>query len=108
MVASCGVAGGAAGGPGRSTAAAATPALQASGSPQPSTVLGDQLNGVAAVSAANAWAAGTTNRIALHLICWDGKSWQRVPTAGGGYFKGVAAISAANAWAVGAGRATRR
>jgi hypothetical protein len=43
-------------------------------------VLGDQLNGVVAVSAASAWAPGTTNRITLHLICWDGKSWQPVPT----------------------------
>ena len=66
-------------------------------------MLGDQLNGVAAVSAASAWAAGTTNQITLHLIRWDGKSWQPVPTPGGGYFNGVAAISAADAWAVGSG-----
>src|SRR5262249_48916645 len=48
-------------------------------------------------------AAGTSNRGALHMIRWDGRTWQRVPTPGGGYFIGVAAISARDAWAAGAG-----
>src|SRR5258708_4518572 len=102
MVASCGVAGGE-GGSSRSTAEAAGSPLRAARSPASSPVLGYQLNGVASASAATAWAAGTSNQNTLHLIRWDGRTWQRVPTPGGGYFNGVAAISGGDAWAVGAG-----
>src|SRR5262252_5380164 len=103
MVASCGVAG-ANGGPRRSPAAAGGSVVRAVSSPPPSPVLGYQLNGVAAVSAASAWAVGTTNRITGQVIRWDGEDWQRVPAPGAGYFNGVAAISTADAWAVGAGQ----
>ncbi len=102
MVASCGVAGGE-GGSSRSTAVAGGSPLQSARSPASSPVLGYQLNGVASASAATAWAAGTSNQNTLHLVRWDGRTWQRVPTPGGGYFNGVAAISGGDAWAVGAG-----
>jgi hypothetical protein len=102
MVASCGVAG-AKEEPARRTAAASGSPVQATASPPPSPGLGYQLNGVASVSAANAWAAGTSNQVNLHMIRWDGRTWQRVPTPGGGYFDGVAAVSGDDAWAVGAG-----
>src|SRR6516164_6292136 len=67
--------------PGR-TAAAAAPSATAAGTLPPSPVLGYQLNGVAAVSATSAWAVGTTNRITLHVIRWDGRAWQRVRLPG--------------------------
>ena len=72
MVASCGVAG-ANGGPRQSPAAPVGSVVPTLGSPSPSPVLGYQLNGVAAVSAASAWAVGTTNRITGHVIRWDGQ-----------------------------------
>src|SRR5215469_5645576 len=101
MVASCGTAG-AHGGPVHSTAPAAGPTVQAVGSPPPSPVLGYQLNGVAAISATSAWAAGSTDRITVHMIGWDGRTWRRVPIHGPGYLNGVTVISAVDAWAVGA------
>ena len=92
-VASCGV-----------TGAHSSPAATA-GAPvrQVGPALGYRLNGVAALSAASAWAAGLTNQGRLHVIRWDGRAWRQVPAPGGGDFNGVAAVSAADAWAVGYG-----
>jgi hypothetical protein len=67
------------------------------------------LSAVAAVSASDAWAVGTTSitggkTLILH---WDGRSWQRVasPTPGAGrsgdQLVGVTASSGASAWAIG-------
>jgi hypothetical protein len=65
---------------------------------------GDSLFGVAATSASNAWAVGTTGRGAL-IERWDGTSWRwvRGPAAAapGGALHAVAARSATDAWAVG-------
>lgn len=65
---------------------------------------GGYLNGVAAVSAQNAWAvgAGMFNRALIEH--WDGTAWTRVPSpgpGGGTVLNGLAAISATSAWAVG-------
>ncbi len=68
-----------------------------------------QLFGVAATSAANAWAVGGSNGpLILH---WNGTAWKRAPLARSlqsGVFTAVAATSRTNAWAVtasqGAGR----
>ena len=62
-----------------------------------------QLNGVAAVSARSAWAAGYTGNHTL-MLHWDGKTWTHVPTPSPGSdpeFLGVAATSADYAWEVG-------
>ena len=65
---------------------------------------GGYLNGVAAVSADDAWVvgAGMFNRALIER--WDGVAWRRVssPDPGGGtVLNGVAAVSASSAWAVG-------
>ena len=60
------------------------------------------LGGVAATSAADAWAVGATFTIPL-ILHWNGTAWTRArlpATVGRGFFTGVAATSAANAWAV--------
>jgi hypothetical protein len=68
-----------------------------------------RLDGLAAASAADAWAVGTVFRggaarpLTLH---WDGRAWTRVPAAGVPGFRvaqllGVAARSPDDAWAVG-------
>src|SRR5260370_30403554 len=102
MVAPCGVEGGE-GGCSRSSGVAGGSPLQSARSPASSPVLGYQLNGVASASAATAWAAGTSNQNTLHLVRWDGRTWPRVPTPGGGYFNGMAAISCSDACAMVAG-----
>ena len=76
-------------------------------SPSPGTGNND-LIGVAATSASDAWAVGLYDSgpgtpfqtLAEH---WNGTAWTRVPTPnpGGGILKSVAATSASNAWAVG-------
>jgi hypothetical protein len=80
--------------------------------PQPgSSVIGGQLNAVAAVSSASAWAAGYTALVNPLTMRWDGRTWTPVLTPigdhlaspSGGYFNGVAAVSAREAWAVGSG-----
>jgi hypothetical protein len=72
--------------------------------------VGGRLDGLAAVSAANAWAVGTaypSRSTAQPLILhWNGRRWARSPAApvpGFGYVEllGVAAHGAADAWAVG-------
>ncbi|OLE29535.1 MAG: hypothetical protein AUG44_03695 [Actinobacteria bacterium 13_1_20CM_3_71_11] len=68
---------------------------------------GGELHGIAAVSAHDIWAVGSTgtNPLALH---YDGTRWKAVPTAPptpgeqpGGGFLAVAAVSATDVWAVG-------
>jgi hypothetical protein len=66
-----------------------------------------QLNGVAATSAAEAWAVGyagsiTTSRHLL-IVRWTGSAWQRAPglSSQDGDLEGVAAVSRTDAWAVG-------
>jgi hypothetical protein len=60
------------------------------------------LNAVAATSASNAWAVGSTLSSPV-ILRWDGTRWQQMPTpsAPDGVLYGVAATSASNAWAVG-------
>jgi hypothetical protein len=81
--------------------------------PNPGGANGQALNGVAAISAANAWAvgfygttqSGTGNRTLIEH--WNGAAWSQVPSpnpAGGTLSNGlhdVAALSASRAWAVG-------
>lgn len=68
------------------------------------------LDGVAAISAGNAWAAGTDSEITggqqALVLHWTGSRWLPVATAGGApgdsvQLLGVAAGSASNVWAVG-------
>jgi len=73
----------------------------------------NQLAGVAATSASNAWAvgsyvsAGATAPTRTLIVRWNGTSWTQVPSpnpAGATSYNelaGVAATSASNAWAVG-------
>ena len=79
----------------------------------PVSSVGGTLIGVAAVSAASAWAVGTTGDCGCGngdslVLRWNGTAWKQVPspTPGGGRKAGaalgsVAATSANNAWAVG-------
>jgi len=98
VVASCGVAR-PGGGPARSPAAVTGAVARAAG-----PVLGFRLNGVAAVSAGDAWAVGLSHLgAALHVIRWDGQAWRQVPAPSDGDSYGLAALSAADAWAVGYG-----
>ena len=65
------------------------------------------LSGVAATSAANAWAVGSTGSSSSPktlILRWNGKAWAQVPSpapAGGAELSGVAATSVSSAWAVG-------
>ncbi len=76
-------------------------------SPNPSSTEND-LHGVSATSASNAWAVGdyvegTTGYVTL-ILHWDGASWSQVASPNPGrenYLSGVSATSASNAWAVG-------
>jgi hypothetical protein len=86
-------------------------------SPNPHTSYGlwdDELNGVSATSASNAWAVGTeeipgvsaTSGSYTMILHWNGKTWARVSSpnpfcATCDSLTGVAASSAKNAWAVG-------
>jgi hypothetical protein len=66
-----------------------------------------QLNGVAAVSASQAWAVGYAGKITgtRHPLIarWTGTAWQQVPglSSQAGDLEGVAAVSRTDAWAVG-------
>ena len=71
------------------------------------------LNGVAAISATNAWAVGyyvntTTHRVTTLVVHWNGTAWKQVPSPNPGspvsdnQLNGIAATSATDAWAVGA------
>jgi hypothetical protein len=74
-------------------------------SPQPGDF--NSLDSVAAISAANAWAAGDwygSNADHTFLIHWDGSAWSQVPSPDPGGFaslRAVAASSPTSAWAVG-------
>src|SRR5262249_1573819 len=78
-------------------------------SPSPGTGDADPLASVAATSASNAWAVGSTRDASgatRPLIeRWDGTSWTVVPSANPGStdteLASVTATSASNAWAVG-------
>jgi hypothetical protein len=66
------------------------------------------LDGVAALSARDAWAVGTSDPAFQTLIDhWNGSAWKRVPSPdpadsdNSGFLQAVAATSASNAWAVG-------
>ena len=58
------------------------------------------LKGVAATSATNAWAVGSTGTGRTLIVHWNGKTWTQAPGVSGS-LSGVAATSATNAWAVG-------
>ena len=69
---------------------------------------GGQFSGVAASSAANAWAVGWTGAAVGQTLIdhWNGKSWTRVPSpnvpgATGNILKAVTVVSSTSAWAVG-------
>ena len=64
------------------------------------------LAGVAATSANNAWAVGSTGSFDSPkplIVHWNGTSWKQAPTSGlpSGELSSVTATSASNAWAVG-------
>lgn len=62
------------------------------------------LDGVAAVSSARAWAAGSTSAGVTVIKRWNGIAWKRVPSptpSGGADLRGVAVVSSRSAWAVG-------
>ncbi len=62
------------------------------------------LNGVAATSASNAWAVGTSGLENQALIeHWNGTTWTQVPSPilAGSELESVTATSSSNAWAVG-------
>jgi hypothetical protein len=106
------------GGSGRAGSAAAGACAAPAGSAGPrmpmlpgpgSVVLSYQLNGVAALSAASAWAVGTTDSTDPRVVHWNGSTWtERVlslslgqPGNLPGGFQAVAAVSADDIWAVG-------
>src|SRR5450755_3204435 len=62
-----------------------------------------ELSGVAATSAGNAWAIGSTGSGKTLIVHWNGTAWAQVPSPApaGSRLSGVAATSAGNAWAVG-------
>jgi hypothetical protein len=67
---------------------------------------------VAAVSARDAWAVGSTSLGVPLIFRWNGRTWKRVPSPNpspveGTDLNGVTALSARNAWAVGGTRAFR-
>ncbi len=77
--------------------AGATGAARAGSSgPGASSPVYGALRGVAATSAQDAWAVGTS------ILHWNGTAWQPVPTPGiAADLLSVAATSARNAWAIG-------
>ncbi len=67
-------------------------------SPSPGCCPG--LAAVAATSASNAWAVGSTGNGTL-ILHWNGTKWTHVASPSLGGLRGVAATSGSNAWAVG-------
>ena len=69
--------------------------------------LGNVLNGVRAVSAADVWAVGTSAAPGVEqtlILHWDGVTWQQVTSPNPGTragLLGVRTVSATDAWAVG-------
>src|SRR5580704_208718 len=82
---------------------AAAAARTGSPGPAASFSTSGELSGVAAISATNAWAVGSTGTGKTLIVHWNGKTWTQVPSAAraGSTFYGVAATSARSAWAVG-------
>jgi hypothetical protein len=80
-------------------------------SPSPSTGGDDQLYGVSATSATNAWAVGFNAKGQQYrplILHWDGVAWSKVPCPWGSrgaaprsILTGVSGVSATKAWAVG-------
>lgn len=62
------------------------------------------LDGVAAISASDAWAVGSDGKKSL-ILRWHGAVWRKVPSPSpapsGDSLDSVAATAASNAWAVG-------
>ena len=75
------------------------------GSPGPAAAftISGALSGVAATSATNAWAVGSTGSGKALIVRWNGAAWTQVasPAPASSNLSGVAATSATNAWAVG-------
>src|SRR5207253_734058 len=64
----------------------------------------NDLGGVAAVSANDIWAVGTTGPFGNYRTLierWDGTQWVIIPGTPPGYLRGVSAISVNDVWAVG-------
>jgi Protein kinase domain len=88
------------------TALAAGHPHRSSGHVDRSFSIAGSLTGVAATSADNAWAVGSTGSDLspkLLIAHWNGTSWKQTPSSGlpSGELRAVAATSASNAWAVG-------
>jgi hypothetical protein len=72
----------------------------------PNPVASDQLTGVSAVSATDAWAVGNGSLGGIFILHWNGSKWATTPEPDGStayFLNGVTAISATDAWAVGEG-----
>jgi len=85
-----------------------TAAAARTGSPGPVTsTFSGHLSGVAATSATDAWAVGSTGSSSSPktlILRWNGTAWARVPSpapVGDAELHGVTATSASSAWAVG-------
>ena len=77
---------------------------RASMASEPSTfTVAGELSGVAAASASDAWAVGSTSRGNALIVHWSGSAWARVPSPApaGSRLSGVAATPDGRAWAVG-------
>jgi hypothetical protein len=91
-------------GTGHSSNASGSWRIVKSPNPEPG---GDTLSGVAAISANDAWAVGSTLTGSQRTILehWNGTSWSAVespnPGSGGKVLNAVAAVSANDVWAVG-------
>src|SRR5258708_19218454 len=84
-------------------ARAAVGQARAAGQAAPPAINGG-LSDVAAISARDAWAVGSTNEGKVVILHWNGATWRRVPSPSPPAYvnmSGVAAVSARNAWAVG-------
>lgn len=84
-------------------ALAAAPPASAATTPSASANFIGALSSVSAVSANDAWAAGTNGAGESMLLRWNGTSWAEVtiPRPGTPGLEGVSADSASDAWAVG-------
>jgi hypothetical protein len=88
------------------TALAAGHSHRSSGPISRSFSIAGRLTGVAATSATNAWAVGSTGSDLSPkplLARWNGTNWKQAPSSGlpSGELSAVTATSASNAWAVG-------
>jgi hypothetical protein len=70
--------------------------------PSPNPPGNDELSGVAATSARDAWAVGQHNLQSTMILHWNGIAWKQVPSPSPpGAMLSVTAASARNAWASG-------